>query len=1024
MRPSLRPLLAAGAAMSLVLAVPATAQTTSIVAGQTPAEAALGPPKRDGVWGQTYSDLKPEADVRFGQLPNGVRYAVQRNATPGGQTSLRLRIGSGSLQETDDQQGLAHFLEHMAFRGSTHVPENELVKILQRNGLAFGPDTNAFTAFDQTVFELDVPNPSGIDVSLMLLRETASELTLSQSAMDAERGVILSEERLRDSPAYQAQKAELGFLLAGQRAPQRWPIGLVEVIKTAPVSRIRAYYEANYRPDNATVVAVGDFDPDEMVRRITARFGDWKARAPAPPPVDLGRVQARGEAAQVFVKPGASQEVQVAWARPYDPTADTFARERCDTVESLALAVLNRRLDRISRRPDAPFIAAQAARSNTLRSAKLTSLSIDTTPQGWAAGLEAAALEVRRAVAYGVTAPELAREIEDMRTTLASAAAGAATRKTPAIAGDIVTDVNDDEVLTGPVQNAALFEQYVRAASVPAVNAALRAAFAGEGPLLTLSSSQPVAGGEPALRAAFDAAQTAPVTASAGAAARPWPYGGAAFGAPGRVVERREVKDLGLVQARFDNGVRLTVKPTTFANDEVEVSIGVGEGRLGLPRDHASPLWASGALIPGGTRELTAEEIEQTLSGRVVSSSFSGGDDAWRFTGKTRPADLLVQMQLLAAYIARPGFRPEAFLRQRAGLTAALPELDSTPSGVEQRDLSALLHAGDPRFKAIPDAAGLAAATPEQWRAMLAPALASGALDVTIVGAVSPAAAIAAVASTLGALPPRRPYAASAAARQVRFPAPVATPVVELHAGRADQAIAAAAWPLPGFYDDTQAARTLDIAAQVLETRLVEQVRIAEGATYSPSADAAASQTFPHYGYLFAQVETPPAKIDGFYRDLVKIAGALAATPPTADELARAETPLVETIAKQRQSNEFWLQRLDRAWIDPRALDAIRSQLPDLRKVAPADIEAVARRYFAAAPPWRLVIRAPDPAPGTPGQAAIPVAPPTPGALAPAPVGTKTGAPSPTPATPRPSPQAPLSTDGHESAAAIRKRKS
>ena len=304
MRPQLRPLLAAGAAVSLALCASAHAQ------------ARLGPPKRDGVWGQSYSDLKPEADVRFGQLPNGVRYAVQRNATPGGQTSLRLRIGSGSLQERDDQQGLAHFLEHMAFRGSTHVPENELVKILQRNGLAFGPDTNAFTAFDQTVFELDAPTPAGADVALMLLRETASELTLSQSAMDAERGVILSEERLRDSPAYQAQKAELGFLLAGQRATQRWPIGLVDVIKTAPVSRIRAYYEANYRPDNAAVIVVGDFDPDEMVRRITARFSDWTARTPAPAPVDLGRVEMRGESAQVFVRAGASQFFFSDWATP------------------------------------------------------------------------------------------------------------------------------------------------------------------------------------------------------------------------------------------------------------------------------------------------------------------------------------------------------------------------------------------------------------------------------------------------------------------------------------------------------------------------------------------------------------------------------------------------------------------------------------------------------------------------------------------------------------------------------------
>ncbi|MBE7217428.1 MAG: insulinase family protein, partial [Caulobacteraceae bacterium] len=620
--------------MSLALAAGAQAQVAS----------PLGPPKRDGVWGQSYSDLKPEADVRFGQLPNGLRYAVKRNRTPGGQASLRLRIGAGSLEEHDDQQGLAHFLEHMAFKGSAHVPEGEMIKILQRKGLAFGPDTNAFTSFDQTVYELDLPETDAdtLDTGLFLLRETASELTLSQSAMDSERGVILSEERLRDSPAYQSQKAELGFLLAGQRVPQRWPIGQVDIIKTAPVSRIRQFYEANYRPDDATVIAVGDFDPDEMVRKITARFGDWKAKAPAPPAVDLGHVETRGEAAEVFAKPGAPQEVQLTYAAPYDDIADTFAREQRDTVEQLALAVLNRRLDRISRQPNAPFIEAQAARANVVESAKLMSVSVDTTPDGWAKGLAAAVQEVRRAVQFGVTAPELQREIAEMRTQLANKAAGADTRKTPSIASEIVQVVNDDEVLTGPVQNAALFDRYVKAATLPAVNAALRAAFVGSGPLLTLSSSQAVPGGEAALRQAYDSAAAKPVTADAAVAAKPWPYGGQAFGAPGRVVEQRAVADLGLVQARFANGVRLTVKRTPFATDEIYVAVRLGDGRLGLPRDRVSPLWAAAALTAGGTEELTADEIEQTLADKVVSSRFTATDDAWQFTGKTRPVNLAV----------------------------------------------------------------------------------------------------------------------------------------------------------------------------------------------------------------------------------------------------------------------------------------------------------------------------------------------------------------------------------------------
>ncbi len=1004
MRLALRSILAAGAA--LLAFAPAVHARTA----ETPA---LGPPKRVGVWAQTYSDLPAESDVRFGQLPNGLRYAILKNATPGGQASLRLRIGAGSLQETDEQQGLAHFLEHMAFKGSTHVPEGEMIRILQRKGLAFGPDTNAFTSFGQTVYELDLPETDAdtVDTGLMLLRETASELTLSQKAMDSERGVILSEERLRDSPAYQAQKAELGFLLKGQRLPERWPIGLVDVIRTAPVSRIRAYYEANYRPDDATVIAVGDFDPAVMEAKIKARFGDWRPK-PAPAPVDLGRVATRGLSAEVFSRPGAPQEVQLAWAQPYDDTADTLAREKRDYVEQLGLAVLNRRLDRLAKGPKPPFIAAQAVRSNTEKSAKLTTLSVDTTPQGWAAGLAAATTEQRRIVRFGVTAPELAREIAEQRASLGAQAAGAATRKTPELATALVSAVEEEDVFTGPVRNLATFEAAVRDLTPARADAVLKAAFDGSGPLLTLSSPLPVAGGGPALLAAYDAAARAPVTAGVAAAAKPWPYGGAAFGPAGRVVERREAADLGVVQVRFANGARLTVKPAAYAKDRVLVAVRFGAGRLGLPRDHASPLWALGAFTAGGTRELTSDELDQVLADKVVSARFALADEAFQLTGATRPADFDTQMRLLAAYVSRPGLRPEAFERWRAGVGSALPQIQSTPSGVEGRDIGRLTHAGDLRWTDIPTAQALAAAKPADLDAILAPALASGAPEITVVGDITVDQAIAAVSSTFGAFAPRPPAAPPADARRVRFPAATPEPVIELHDGRADQAIALIAWPTRGFYADPKEARVLDVAAQVLETRLVDQVRIAEGATYSPGANAVASQVYPGYGFVDAQVETPPAKIDGFYADVRKIAADMTRAAPTADELERAKKPLIETRLKQEQSDEFWLQRLARAWSDPRSLDAVRSQLPDLHAVTGEDVRRVAATYLAQPRAWRLIVRSPHPAPGSAQQAPLPVtpapgrpapgpdAPATPAAPNPAQPGTKTGAPSPTPAVP------------------------
>ena len=175
-------------------------------------------------WAQDRSDIAPDPGVRFGVLPNGMRYAIMRNTTPTGQTAIRLRIGSGSLEESDNQQGLAHVLEHMAFEGSTHVPRGEMIKILQRDGLAFGPDTNAQTGWTQTVYMLDLPgaSPSLIDTGLMLMRETASELLIDPAALETERGVVLSEERLRDTPQYRATKAQIDLFAQNQRVTERF----------------------------------------------------------------------------------------------------------------------------------------------------------------------------------------------------------------------------------------------------------------------------------------------------------------------------------------------------------------------------------------------------------------------------------------------------------------------------------------------------------------------------------------------------------------------------------------------------------------------------------------------------------------------------------------------------------------------------------------------------------------------------------------------------------------------------------
>ncbi|HKT53726.1 MAG TPA: insulinase family protein [Caulobacteraceae bacterium] len=906
------------------------------------------------VWPQTYADLPPDPAMRFGVLPNGMRYVIMRNATPGGQASFRLRFAAGSIDESDAQQGLAHLLEHMAFDGSTHVPNGEMVKILERHGLAFGADTNASTSWDETVYKLDLPkdDQETLDTSLMLLREVASELTLSQDAIDREKGVVLSEERLRDTPAYRVSKASLGLDLEGQLAAQRFPIGKVEAVKNATREQLLDLYARYYQPQRAVLVAVGDFNPDAMEAKIKARFGDWTAKAPAGADPNLGAPIARGATTRLVVEPGAPQIVEMSWSAPADASLDSVAKRRRGTVDSLALAVLNRRLDRLVRQDNPPFLGAAAYRGDELHSARVTTLQIYAKPGDWKGALRAAYQEVRRIQAFGVSADELKTEIDADRTQLKDAADGQATRATPAVADDIVATVDTPEVETSPAEDLALFDAAAKDLTPKDIAADLKTVFGGAGPLVLASVTDPAAGDAKMLDQAFAAIEAEPVTAPIQQAALTWPYD--SFGRAGVVAERKDIADLNTVFVRFQNGVRLTIKPTKFQQDKILVEARVGEGQQDLPSDRQTAEWAASEVFPeAGLDKLSTEDVDEVLRDKIVGRQFTVADDAFVLAGATRPGDFETQMQLLAAYVAHPGWRPEAFARMKSAASSELDQLEATPGGVLNRDLSRLLRSGDLRW-GLPGRDQIAAETPADLKLLLQPLLSKGPIEIVVVGDVSADKVIAAVGGTFGALPPRAPDVAAHAA--ISFPAPNLTPITLAHKGRADQSIGFIAWPTDDFLSDTQRARNLTILGDVLQLRLTDQLRKAESVTYSPAASSYAS-LFPHYGYLSARVEIPPGKLDGFFSDVARITADLRTHDVSPDELERAKKPAIDDLERRRQTNEYWLAALAGAQTDPRRLMAVRNSVAQLEQVTAGDIRQAAQTYLVDAKAWKLEVK-------------------------------------------------------------------
>ena len=924
---------------------------TVLVTGALPAHAETPA----AVWPQASSDLPAESNIRFGTLPNGMRFAIMHNATPAGQVAIRFRIGSGSLQERDDQQGLAHFLEHMAFKGSAHVPEGEMIRILQRLGLAFGADTNASTSYNETVYALDLPEADAGTVStgLMLMRETASELTLDAGAFDRERGVILSEEKARDTPQYRGGMGFVNLLLPGQRVPLRPPIGKTDIISNAPVDLVRDYYRSNYRPERATLIVVGDIDPAAIEADIRNRFGNWTSNTPAQTEPDLGVLEKHGTRVGTVVVPGGATRLQLAWTRPYDASQDMVAKRRQQLIEGIGLAVLNRRISVLAQQPNPPFVSAQAGSQDLLKSAHITMIAADSDPDKWQAALAAIDQEQRRIAEFGAEQSEIDREIAEYRSTLQAAAGGAATRASPDIAGTLAWSVGEGIVFTSPAEDLSLFDTAMKGLTAAEVNQSLQAAFAGNGPQLVLQIPQMPEGGVAAVEKAYAGSHATPVTAPEHTAAAVWPYTN--FGPPGDVVEKRVVDDLGVTMVRFANGVRLTVKPTKLRADEVMVRANIGRGRLDLPHDHPLPIWAAPALPLSGLKAISYDDMQKAFASNVVGSDFSIQDGAFKFDGTTRPSDLATQLQLLTAYASDPAYRPDVFKRVQQAYLNSLPQLQATPGTVLGRDLPGLFHSGDPRWT-FPDRAQLLDAKPEDFEAFLRPFLSKGQIEVIIAGDVQVDDAIRMTAETFGALPARPDAQEQADSNDGRFPAATPEPVVRFQDGRSDNAGALVAVPIGDFLSDLPRAAAANVAGAILQNRLIDQFRVAEGAAYSPQGDVDLSRSIPGYGFAYVYVETTPAKVDHFFDLVDKIAADLRDKDVSPDELTRARPPIVEEIKRSQQGNSYWLESLRDAQTDPRRLERIRSSIKGYQAVTARDVRAIATTYLKPETSWRLKI--------------------------------------------------------------------
>jgi zinc protease len=892
--------------------------------------------------------LQLDPAVRTGTLPNGLRWFVRRNARPEKRVALRLAVKAGSIDEEDDQRGLAHVLEHMAFNGTAHFKPGELVAYLESIGARFGPHVNAYTSYDETVYMLDVPTDreGTLDRGFAALSDFAGGMALDQKEVDRERGVVIEEWRGRLGASARIQAMHAKAIYGSSKYAERLPIGTPEVLKTFTPRRLRDFYDTWYRPDRMAVVVVGDLEPAAAEQLVTRYFAPLRARGPAVErpvyPVPAHAETRFGIASD----PEAQQSSVVLVHKRRLQDVRTVGDYRRLLLRSLVHQMLNARFSEIARQPDAPFIGASSDDDRIGRDVEALTVGARVADSGGIPkGLEALTREAARVDRFGFGGAELER---GRQWTLASYEQAFNERdKTehPSLAAELIRHFLENE----PVPGIA-FEYELARKVVPAIAPDEAAALAKE--LITENNrvvlvTAPEKSGVPvpaeaALREAMQRGSTSEVTAwrdeMAGRELMPTKP------VPGRVASTREIPEIGVTVVAFANGVNVWLKPTEFKNDQVLfTSYARGGTSLAASRDYFAAALSPTLVGIAGVGGFTPVELDKLLPGRLVDVSPYMSLYTHGVSGSSTPKDLETALQLLYLNFTAPNRAPESFDLMKRRLAAALANQarnpiaafqervaqvntmnhytarNPTPEDVEKLDAAAMWSYYDARFANAADFTFFFVGT----------------FDVKTVTPL--------LATYVGSLPSKGPPSAAIGDVRLQFPPSIVRDVVRQ--GREPRSQTVISFFADTGLDEFEMHRTR-AASQVLEIRLRDLLREELGGTYSVGVNYTNMQPQRGYGTIAVTFGSAPENVDKLANAVLEQAARLRDTGPTAEDVQKVQELERRELESAMRQNGYWLNSMQTVHLLGWDVRSIAKRLDRTASLTRENIHAAARKYF------------------------------------------------------------------------------
>ncbi|MEO5820095.1 MAG: insulinase family protein [Vicinamibacteraceae bacterium] len=631
--------------------------------------------------------------ITVGTLPNGLRYYIRHNTKPEGRAELRLVVNAGSVLEDDDQRGLAHVVEHMAFNGTRHFPKQDIISFLQSTGMRFGAHVNANTSFDQTVYQLQIPTDDAavIDRALLALEDWAVGVSFDADEIDKERGVVLEEWRLGLGADARLLQKQLPVMLKGSRYADRLPIGTPDSIRTFAPERLKQFYKDWYRPDLMAVVAVGDFDAAAVEALIKTHFSRVPAATAPKPRPRFDVPEHPGTRFTIATDPEATVTVVNVSSAITARDQTTIGNYRLQTAERAVSGLLSARLGELSQKPDAPFLAAGTNRSLFVSAAELTSMTAVVPDGGVEKGLAALFAEADRMTTFGITETELERYKVATLRAYERLSLSRDEHLSGTLADEYIRNFMQQEPIPGINYEFALIKRFLPTITLAEVNGIAKTWMPDRNRVVAVSAPQKTGVAVPdeaRLSAIISGGSGTGLTAYVDAVSQKPLLDKPPT--PGRIVKTEEKPAFGITEWTLSNGARVVVKPTTFSRDQILFrAFSPGGTSLASDRDFIAADTASQVISQGGLGGWTRIDLSKKLAGHTASVRPEIDEMREGVLGGSDKDDLETLFQLLYLTVVEPRADPDAFRAMVTQLQAGLSNRNLEPEAAFNDTLNA-----------------------------------------------------------------------------------------------------------------------------------------------------------------------------------------------------------------------------------------------------------------------------------------------------------------------------------------------